>query len=445
MRTVGAVSLIITTMATTSSSFTFPSDTVSWGIIGVGDVCEVKSGPGFYKATGSSLAAVMRRTSDLAADFASRHGVASSYDTVDGLLGDETVNAVYIASPVGSHLEHALAACKAGKPTLLEKPMGRCAEEARLIVDAFKAANVPLWSAYYRRAHPAPQRVRHMIAAGELGKILWVQYDLSFEVSTDVERFVAAVAAADGGGGGGGGGDDDTAPSLPWRLSPSASGGGLVMDVGSHVVDLLDMLLGPLAVDASSSAASRSAAYGDVPTEDLVVMDFTCGCVGGGQQPARGQCRWDFAQPKGRGRKELLRIVGSERTVTFRPLASDGITVETTGERGTAATQWIPLPPSQHVHQNLIQSIVNELLATRQSGEGRAVAATPATAEGLGLLGLERCPSTGETGARANDHLDAVLSTFYGPRSIGFWDLESPQGTGAGTGVAVGPVSSTGF
>ena len=208
------------------------------------------------------------------------------------------------------------------------------------------------------------------------------------------------------------------------------------MDVGSHVVDLLDMLLGPLAVDASSSAASRSAAYGDVPTEDLVVMDFTCGCVGGGQQPARGQCRWDFAQPKGRGRKELLRIVGSERTVTFRPLASDGITVETTGERGTAATQWIPLPPSQHVHQNLIQSIVNELLATRQSGEGRAVAATPATAEGLGLLGLERCPSTGETGARANDHLDAVLSTFYGPRSIGFWDLESPQGTGAGTGVA---------
>ena len=391
--------------------YTFPSDTVSWGIIGVGNVCEVKAGPALYKARGSSLVAVMRRTPGLARDFASRHGVARSYDTVEGLLADEAVNAVYIASPVGSHAEHALAAAKAGKPTLLEKPMGRCAEEARMIVAAFRDANVPLWSAYYRRAHPAPLRVREMIVNGDLGRLLWLQYDLGFEVSADVERRVAA-----GGGSG--------AAELPWRLTPKASGGGLVMDVGSHVVDLLDFLVGPLAA-RPSSFATRSAAYGDVPTEDLVVLDFA------GSGGVRGQCRWDFGQPKGRGRREVLRIVGSARTVTFRPLASDGIAVETaaTADASDAAAAspgpWTPLPPSEHVHQNLIQSIVNELLATRRGGSAGA-GERPSTAAGPGLVGLQRCPSTGETGARANEILDAVLETFYGPRSFGFWDRQPP-------------------
>src|SRR6185436_6229430 len=87
-----------------------------WGIIGCGNVCEVKSGPGFQKALGSALVAVMRRDRALAADFAERHQVPRYYDDADALVNDPNVDAVYIATPPGTHLEHALRACRAGKP-----------------------------------------------------------------------------------------------------------------------------------------------------------------------------------------------------------------------------------------------------------------------------------------------------------------------------------------
>uniref|UniRef100_A0A7S2AN96 D-xylose 1-dehydrogenase (NADP(+), D-xylono-1,5-lactone-forming) n=1 Tax=Octactis speculum TaxID=3111310 RepID=A0A7S2AN96_9STRA len=126
--------------ATQAIGYIFPFNEVRWGIIGVGDVCEKKAGPGLYKSVGSSLQAVMRRTKSKAEEFAQRHDVPAAYDSVDDLLGDTQVNAVYIASPVGNHLEHALAAAAAGKPTLLEKPIARCEDEAQRIVQAFAAA-----------------------------------------------------------------------------------------------------------------------------------------------------------------------------------------------------------------------------------------------------------------------------------------------------------------
>jgi hypothetical protein len=93
------------------TGFVFKDSAVRWGIIGVGDVCEVKAGPGLYKVPGSSLVAVMRRDGLKAAEFASRHGVARSYDTVEGLLTDKNVNgsskpcvAVLVSYTPSSHL-----------------------------------------------------------------------------------------------------------------------------------------------------------------------------------------------------------------------------------------------------------------------------------------------------------------------------------------------------
>ena len=73
--------------------------TIRWGIIGCGDVAEVKSGPGFQKADHSSLVAVMRRNGNLAADYARRHGVPKWYDNAEALIQDPEVDAVYIATP----------------------------------------------------------------------------------------------------------------------------------------------------------------------------------------------------------------------------------------------------------------------------------------------------------------------------------------------------------
>ena len=97
-----------------------------------------KSGPAFQKCKGSRLSAVMRRTREKAKDFAQRHGVSAFYDTVEGLLSDPNVNAIYIATPPGSHLELALKVLDAKLPTYIEKPVARNAQETKVIVDAFK-------------------------------------------------------------------------------------------------------------------------------------------------------------------------------------------------------------------------------------------------------------------------------------------------------------------
>src|SRR5512145_1775383 len=96
---------------------------VRWGIIGCGNVTEVKSGPGFQKAIGSSLVAVMRRSGDLAQDYARRHGVPRWTDDARALIADPEVDAVYIATPPSSHKEYTLMAAAAGKPVYVEKPM----------------------------------------------------------------------------------------------------------------------------------------------------------------------------------------------------------------------------------------------------------------------------------------------------------------------------------
>ena len=92
-------------------------DVIRWGIIGCGDVTEVKSGPGFQKARGSQLVAVMRRNGDKARDYAQRHGVAKWTDDADEIIYDPNVDAVYIATPPHLHREQTLAAARAGNTT----------------------------------------------------------------------------------------------------------------------------------------------------------------------------------------------------------------------------------------------------------------------------------------------------------------------------------------
>ena len=98
-------------------------DTVRWGIVGCGDVTEVKSGPGFQKARGSALVAVMRRDAAKAEDYARRHGVPRWYADADALVHDPEVDAVYVATPPSTHCDYTRARRAAGKPVYVEKPM----------------------------------------------------------------------------------------------------------------------------------------------------------------------------------------------------------------------------------------------------------------------------------------------------------------------------------
>src|SRR5688500_6285467 len=109
---------------------------IRWGIIGCGDVTEVKSGPAFNKVTNSELVAVMRRNAAKAEDYARRHHVPKWYDDAQKLIDDQDVNAIYVATPPQSHEEYTLRAFKAGKPVYVEKPMATNAASASRMLEA---------------------------------------------------------------------------------------------------------------------------------------------------------------------------------------------------------------------------------------------------------------------------------------------------------------------
>src|SRR3954453_17012092 len=148
--------------------------TIRWGMIGCGDVAEVKSGPGFYKARDSSLIAVMRRNGALAADFARRHNVARWHDDADAIIEAPDIDAVYVATLTDSHHDYVLRCARAGKPVYVEKPMAMNHAQCTSMIEACRAGGVPLWVAYYRRALPRFLAVRDLIASGTIGEVRMV-------------------------------------------------------------------------------------------------------------------------------------------------------------------------------------------------------------------------------------------------------------------------------
>ncbi len=299
---------------------------IRWGIIGCGAVTEVKSGPGFQRARGSRLQAVMRRNAALAADYARRHGVPAWYDDAEKLIHDPDVDAVYIATPPGQHLAHALAVCAAGKPAYVEKPMARHHPEALRMVDAFAAAGVPLFVAYYRRALDRFRKAGELLASRAIGEVTGVAY-----------RFAGPHHRA-----------VDPA-ALPWRLSAADAGGGLFLDLGCHTLDVLDFVLGPLG-DVSGVAANVASPHA---VEDTVAMAFS---TAGG---APGTAQWNFASEE---RADQIVVQGGAGELRFSTFGTEPLELWCNGR-----AQTFDLPNPSHIQQPMIQSIVDQLLGPGQS------------------------------------------------------------------------------
>ena len=311
---------------------------INWGIVGCGDVCEVKSGPGFQKAQGSALVAVMRRDRARAEDFARRHGVPRVHATADDLITDPDVHAVYIATPPSTHLDLALRVAAAGKPCLVEKPMAMDHGECVRMVDVFRDRGLPLWVAFYRRALPRFLKVRELVREGAIGRPTSVHVSIKEPLADEIKR-------------------------KDWRFDP-AVGGGLLLDLGSHCVDLLDFFLGPV-VEVRGFSTNSSGVY---PTTDLTSM--ACTFAGG----AVGTAEFNFNADE---KADSITLTGT-RGHLVTPVFSDTDVVVTRAGR----TETLPIRNPPHVHQPLIQTIVDEL-----NGRGR-------------------CESTGESGARSALVLD---------------------------------------
>src|SRR5689334_17029964 len=135
---------------------------IKWGIIGCGDVTEVKSGPAFNKVKNSELIAVMRRDGDKAKDYANRHNVPKWYSDANKMINDPDINAIYVATPPSSHEEYALAAIAAGKPVYVEKPMSVNAASANRMAKAAKDKNIKMVVAHYRNAQPLFNKIKQL-------------------------------------------------------------------------------------------------------------------------------------------------------------------------------------------------------------------------------------------------------------------------------------------
>ena len=153
-------------------------DVVKWGILGVGDVCEVKSAPAMQLIKQSELVAVMRRNGAKAKDYARRHKVPKWYDQAEDLIHDPEVNAIYIATPPYAHEELTLKAAQAGKAVYVEKPMATSHAACQNMINACQQAEVSLYVAYYRRMLPTFLYLKNLIATGAIGEIPLVKIEL---------------------------------------------------------------------------------------------------------------------------------------------------------------------------------------------------------------------------------------------------------------------------
>lgn len=275
-----------------------------WGILGCGDVVRKRVAAAIQTVEGCELLAVCRRDHDALQQFCADFSVSRGYPSADQLLADEEIDAVYIATPVAMHLPQALASLAAGKHVLVEKPMALHPHECRLMIDAAKEMNRTLGVAYYRPFYPVLDRLSELMQTGQLGEVLAVQIACSAPI----------VANEDG--------------SPPWRVEMKHGGGGPLMDVGSHRIDVLLRLFGEV-VDIRG-ICSRTA-----PEEVENVANFVLQFADGVQ--ASVTCLFNAVQDP-----DSFVVIGTKGIADLSPLNSGRLILR--NEMGDQVEQHAPNP-----------------------------------------------------------------------------------------------------
>jgi len=381
--------------------------TVSWGIVGLGDVTQFKSGPPFWKCDGSELAAVMRRTPGKAKEFASKVPNANNrecvgYDNLDDFLAHPGLEAVYVATRPGTHFEIVQKVANAGLACYVEKPVGRCAAETKELTEMFDRAALPFYTAYISRAYERTQSVRQLLNDGLIG---------------DQLKKVVYILRGTGGAR-----DLITKGTLPWRLDASQSGGGLIMDVGCHVIDRIDYICGPLKrVKGAAEHRSDSRSSGEaVLVENYCRATATVGAAqwasipNGGCEGASVDLQWDFSPNDGAEPIDELKFVGSNgRTLKMAGMSHNG-PIQVLDKDGSTVIDTLTFDMPEHTAQRLIQAITNDLLDRKKlQNENRKL-----------HVGVD-CLSFGENAIRTERVIDTILDSYYGGREIGYWARSS--------------------
>jgi predicted dehydrogenase len=296
----------------------------------------------------------MRRDASLAEDYARRHNVPKYYSSASELINDKDINAVYIATPPGSHAEYAIETIKAGKPVYIEKPMAVNYSQCLDINRAAEKYNVPVFVAYYRRALPGFLLVKDLVESGRIGKVRFVQVQL-FKAPSEDER----------------------KGKLPWRVNPKVSGGGHFFDLACHQLDYLDFLFGPI-IRVSSIVLNQAGLY---EAEDFVTAGFSFG------DEITGTGTWCFSA-SAESNRDTIEITGDLGSVRFSTFSFESIILT-----DSSGSQVFINERPDHVQYFLIEKIVQALNGTGVS------------------------PSTGITGARTSKVMDEIVLEYYRGRS----------------------------
>ncbi len=190
---------------------------VNFGVIGAGGIARRKTIPGMLEAKNCKLVAVMDPIGidEIAAEFK----VPKAYTCEKDLLADPDVEAVYIASPVNMHAKQIKMAAKAGKHILCEKPLTLNVKQAKVAVEQCREAKVFLQEGYMMKFHGAHLKIKELIDEGKLGKIVYMRAQLS--------GWYPKMEGA-------------------WRQNPKLGGGGALIDMATHLYDLLEYFAGPV-------------------------------------------------------------------------------------------------------------------------------------------------------------------------------------------------------
>ncbi|MEO9591936.1 Gfo/Idh/MocA family protein [Rhodopirellula bahusiensis] len=289
--------------------------TIRWGLIGTGDIAHKRVAAAIQSDSRSELVAVCRRSERELHQFANQHNVPHRFTDSQQLIESPEVDVVYIATPVDCHCPQTIAAANAGKHVLVEKPMAIDPEQCQRMIEACERAGVTLGVAYYRRFYPAVERIKQLIESGALGRVLSIAC-----VTGNPNRF----------------------PVDDWRVITDRGGGGPLMDIGSHRLDLFLYLFGEVQTVQSSVIDSPDFEAEQVAT---LLMQFKNG-VHGVLQTYFGTVNTP----------DRLEVIGTAGRVTIEDLNggelnwfhSEGVTQESH-------------PPAENLHAPLIEDFTLSL------------------------------------------------------------------------------------
>ncbi len=299
--------------------------TICWGILGCGDVTELKSGPAYQKTEGFKIEAVMRRDAEKAADYAKRHNIGKYYSDANKLIYDPEIDAIYIATPPDTHHFYGLKVAAAGKICCIEKPLAPSYKESLEIYEAFQTKNIPLFTAYYRRTLPRFEQIKTWLDENKIGEVRSIRWNLTKPAS-----------------------EQDLSGAYNWRTDAKVAPGGYFDDLASHGLDFFTFILGDIK-EVSGYSLNQQGLYS---AKDAITACWIH------ESGVTGNGNWNFGSHQ---REDSVEIAGSTGKITFSMFENDPIILSNEEDE---TELFIEHPENVQLHH--VERIREHLLGNRQ-------------------------------------------------------------------------------